>query len=208
MKAFLRRLIDDGVLDYAALVLRYYHKLGLEEREAVALIKLNNLLEERKRIIKPGKFAKMLSLSASQTEELLNGLMNKGYLTITLVKRDDGKEMETFNVDYILAKVANHLKKELEKEEENVLGRIVSHLEEVLEKPLSSLDFELVKRWVHEEGYSEKMVREAANTALEQNRLSVKAIDRILLSAVKDLPADKPRKNKEALKDFHKLWEE
>ncbi len=208
MKAFLRRLIDDGVLDYDALVLRYYHKLGLGEKEAVALIKLNSLLEERKRVIKAEKFANMLSLSARETEELLNDLMNKGYLTITLVKREDGKEMETFNVDYILAKVANHLKKKFEKEDENVLGRIVSHLEEVLEKPLTSLDFELVKQWVHEEGYSEKMIREAANTALAQNRLSVKSIDRILLSAVKDLPANKPRKNKAALKDFHKLWEE
>ncbi len=208
MKAYLRRLIDDGVLDYDALVLRYYHKFGLDEKEAVALIKLNRLLEERKRIIKSEKFAKMLSLSASETEELLNGLMNKGYLTITLVKRDDGKEMETFNVDHILAKVVNHLKKQLEKEDETALGRIVSRLEEVLEKPLSSLDYELVRQWVHEEGYSETMIREAANTALQQNRLSVKAIDRILLSAVKDLPAGKPRKNKEALKDFHKLWEE
>ena len=208
MKTFLRKLIDDGVLDYDALVLRYYHKFGLSEKEAVALIKLNSLLEERKRIIKAEKFAKMLSLSARQTEELLNGLMNKGYLAITLVKREDGREMETFNVDYILAKVANHLKKKLEKEDENVMGRIVSHLEEVLEKPLSSIDFELVKQWVHEEGYSEKMIREAASTALAQKRPSVKSIDRILLSAIKDLPTERPKKNKEALKDFHKLWEE
>ncbi len=205
-KNVLKTLIDKGVLDYQALVLAYYHHFKLTEREAVALIKLHQLLQEKQRVIKPKKFAEWLSISPKEAENLLERLMNKGYLTITLVENEDGRETETFDVDYFLTKVIQHIEDKRASEKEDSLSQTVAFLEDALQKPLSALDIEWVKRWVYEENYPYEMIEKATLQALKRDRFSFKYIDHLLY---KQLDVDPPkRKNKDALKDFHKLWEE
>ncbi len=206
MKAILKRLIDDGVLSYASLVLKYYHKLGLSETEAMALIKLHTLLQEQERIIKPKKFSKWLSLTPKKTEAVLDSLMDKGYLDITLAETEDGKETETFNVDYLLSKVIHHIKNDKAKQASNI-GEWVAYLEDAFNKPLTQLDSELVKKWLEEDGYSFDMLKDATLKALKYKRSSIKTVDSIL-SKQSQNQNKVPTKNPEALKEFYKLWDE
>jgi len=208
LKSVLKTLIKEGILDYKALVLKYYHKFDLSEQEAIALIKLNTLLEEKQRIIKPSKFAQWLSLSCKETEELLNGLMAKGYLNITLVEAENGKETETFTIDYFLTKVISHLQRAGEEASDDDIAKVVSYLENTLQKPLNALDLELVKKWIHDEEYSMSMIEDATMNALKRKRTSLKYIDHLLLNQLQDVSSSTRPKNEDALKDFHKLWEE
>ncbi len=208
MKHILKEFIDAGVLDFQALVLKYYHKLDLNDREAVALMKLHALLQENEQIIKPKQFSKWLAASPNETEALLNSLMSKGYLTILLTEDEDGKEFETFNVDFFLTKVVEYLKEKLSGQKEETLQDIVSYLEDMLKKPLNQMDLELVKQWVYDEHYPFELIKDATHQALERKYPSVKHIDHILLNDLGEKSEKKPTKNKEALKEFHKLWDE
>ena len=179
MRHILKKLIDDNVLDFKGLVLKYYHKFDLNEREAIALIKLHTLLEEKQQIIKPKKFAQWLATSPAETEKILNNLITKGYLNIHLYEDDDGKERESFNVDYFLIKVVEHLKH----------------------------DYETVKQWIFEEEFDIDMIKDATYQAFENKQPSLRQIDHILVNQLKDAEK-KPASNKDALKDFHRIWEE
>ena len=201
------RLIDDGVLDFSALVLRYYHKFDLTETEAMALIKLRRLLQEKEGIIKPKKFSRWISLSPEKTEAVLDSLMDKGYLDITLTTNEEGKETETFNVDYFLSKVIHHIQSEQSKAKGTQTASWVEFLESSLNKPLTQLDMELVKKWIEEDGYSYDMLKEATLTALKYKNPTLRVIDKHLQKSEASIRKS-PEKNPEALKEFYKLWDE
>lgn len=207
MKQVLKRLIEDGVVDFSAIVLKYYHKFELTETEAMALIKLHRLLQEKEGIIKPKKFSQWLSLPPKKTEQVLDSLVDKGYLDITLTTNEEGKETETFNVDYFLSKVIHHIQNDQSRAEGSKTAEWVEFIETSLNRPLSQLDMELVKKWIEEDGYSFDMLKEATLIALKYKNPTVKVIDKHLQKS-ETSPKEEPKKNPEALKEFYKLWDE
>lgn len=207
MKRILKHLIDERVIDFQALVLKYYTKLKLSEKEAIALIKLQALIEEHEQVIKPARFSKWMNLSEKETEELLNQLIEKGLLDIGLVKQADGKETEAFNIDYFITKIVKILEKETKRYDQDIHYQYVSFLEDSLQKPLNPLEVEIVSKWIHDEEYPLDLVKEATLDALKKNNPSVRLIDQLLLNEVDDIKI-KPQRQKNVLKDFHSLWDE
>ena len=207
MKHVLKTLIEDGVLSFSDLVLKYYHKFDLSDREAIALIKLHALIEEKERVIRPEQFSKWLSASPKQTENILNSLITKGYLSITLKEDEDGKEYETFDVDFFLNKVAKHFKEKLNERSEDDLENIVEYLEDMFQKPLTQMDMETVQSWIYEESYDETLIKDAVKQVVTYKNPTIKSVDRVLLNRLKDTKKT-PERNTEALKEFHKLWDE
>ncbi len=207
MHQILKTLIDEGILDFKALVFKYYHKFKLSETEAMVLIKLHKLLQEKQQIIKPKVFAKWVSVSPKETETILNNLVSKGYLTIHLYEDEDGKETETFNIDYFMVKVVNHLSKEKQSKNDDLVGKVVDFLEDMFNKPLSQLDFETIHHWIHDEGYAFEMIKDATYKAFENKYPSMRQIDRHLVDQMKNI-GKTTQLNKASLKEFHKLWEE
>ncbi len=206
MKYLLKTLIEEGVLDYKDLVFKYYHKFNLSEAEAVALIKLNELLKEHEGIINPKKFSKWMSMDIKATETLLESLMTKGYLRIKLIETDAGKEKETFDIDFFISKVIDHIQKKRADQNKGETHRWVEFIEDSLQKPLTPLDMEIVGKWLDEDQYTFEMVKEATLDVLKRKYTSVKAIDQALLKQLEKVKA--PPKKKEVLKEFHKLWDE
>ncbi len=207
MKDVLKKLIEDNVMSFSSLVLKYYHKFDLTEREAIALIKLHTLLEEGERIIKPQQFSKWLATSPKETEDILNSLINKGYLTIRLDEDEKGKQCETFDVDFFLNKITNHLQKKQNETQENVFASTIDYLESMFQKPLTQMEMEIVQDWLQNETYSETMIKDAVKKVITYNNPSIKQVDHILINQLKDTKKH-PKKNVDALKEFHKLWEE
>ncbi len=207
MDKLLKKLIDDGALRYRDLVLAYYHKFGLSESEAMALIKLHTLLEEKQGVIKPEKFAKWLSLDVTETRQLLESLMEKGYLQITLRHCGNGKEQETFDVDHFLHKVTDHYNQAYAHEKAGTQHEWIAFLEDTLQHPLTPLDVDLVGAWIDKDHYSFEMVKEATFDALKRQHPSIRMIDRMLLKKVENVKTA-PKRKKDMLKEFHALWDE
>ena len=206
MKRVLKALIDANVLDYSALVLTYYHKLGLSALEAMALIRLQALLAKHDGLIKPKQFSKWLGLDEKSTEAVLASLMSKGYLRMQLVKTESGKEKETFDIDLLLTKVIDYIDQTRHNEAVDTMNALIQYIEDTLQKPLSRLDIEFVSKWIDEDSYTIEMIKEATLEALKVNNPSMKVIDKNLLKRVDDIKPS-PRK-KEVLKEFLSLWDE
>lgn len=207
MKQLLEKLIEDKALNYQALVLKYYHKLGLNEVEAVLLIRLQSLIEKDIGLIKPKLLAKTLSLSETDTESLLNQLIEKGFLTIELIEAADGKSQEVFRTDYFLSALTLYLNRKNSDDDKHIHYAYVDALESILQKPLSPIDIEIVSKWIHDDAYDLDMVKAAALSALKKPNPTVRMIDRLLFNEVKPVQV-KPTRKKDVLKEFHKLWDE
>ena len=206
MQKILKQLVSEKIIDYDRLVLRYYHKLKLTEIEAIALIKLHDLLQDKQEIIDPKKFSKWLSISPSETAEILESLMSKGYLKIKLITTPAGKEKETFNIDFFLSKDVDLIEKKHDNYKETQTHKWVEYLEDSLQKPLTHLDVEMITHWIEEDQYTFEMVKEATLDALKRKHPSVRLIDQYLLKQL-DKVKTSPKK-KDVLKEFHALWDE
>ncbi|MFP4286895.1 MAG: DnaD domain protein [Candidatus Izemoplasmataceae bacterium] len=205
MKQLLKQLIDEKIVDYNMLVLKYYHHFDLSEKEAIALMKLNSLLQKKQEVIKPEKFQKWLSLDKKETEALLMSLMNKGYLKIKLIDHL-GKSQETFDIDFFLTKIIDLFNKKHDETMLSITQEYVSFLEDALQTSLSPLDIEIITKWIDEDHYSLNLVKEATLKALKFKYPNVKKIDSLLLEITKE-PNDQPEK-KDVLKEFYSLWDE
>ncbi|MFW6319149.1 MAG: DnaD domain protein [Bacillota bacterium] len=206
MKYMLKELIDEHIISYERLVLKYYHKFNLTEQEAIALIKLHTLLDEEEAIINPKKFSKWLSTQVKETEAILDSLMTKGYLKIKLITMEDDKEKEVFDIDFFLSKVVDYLEKKASETHATVTYEWVQYLEDSLQKSLTPLDIEIITSWIENDKYSFEMVKEATLEALKHKNPSVRLIDQKLLHQLESIKIN-PKK-KDVLKEFHALWDE
>ncbi len=207
----MKSLIKKNIVDFSELVLNNYHKVGLDETDAVILIKLNYLQNRQITFIHPKKLANMLSISPTTTARRLNNLIERKYITVTLIKNGNGKETESFSLDNLIEMIvkADFEEKISESTEENnsVISRLVNMFETEFRKPLSVLDIQTLTKWLNEDEYTFDEIKNALYDASKQRKLTIKYVDKILLS--KDAEEDVERYNQTTLiKDIKKIWQE
>jgi len=207
----IKSLIRKNIVDFSELVLNNYFKIGLDETDAIIIIKLNYLLNRQITFIHPKKLSNMLSISPATTSKRLNNLIEKGYVKMELVKNGNGKETETFNLDYVVERIlkADFEEKSMETSEENknVESRLVNMFETEFRKPLSVLDIQTISKWLSEDNYTYEDIKNALFEASKARKLTIKYVDGILLN--KDNEEPKRKYNQTTLiKDLKKIWQE
>ena len=90
----MKSMIQKNIVDFSELVLNNYHKIGLDETDAIIIIKLSYLLKRQITFIHPKKLSNMLSISPSTTSKRLNNLMDKGYVKMELIKNANEKKQK------------------------------------------------------------------------------------------------------------------
>lgn len=210
-KEYILNLMKKNIVDFNELVLNNYYKMGLDETEAIIIIKLYSLLKRNITFINPERLSKILSISKVKTSNRLESLIEKGYIQMDLVTLENGKETESFNLDYFIEKVllneldqAKGKKKENNKADEGILAEM---LELEMKKPLSVLDIQIITKWLKEDSYSFDQIEDALFKAVKSNKVTMKYIDNILLKSLEEKPVYK-REKKSVMKDFSKLWKE
>ncbi|MCF7926829.1 MAG: DnaD domain protein [Candidatus Izimaplasma sp.] len=206
----MKQLIKKNIIDFSELVLNNYYKLGLDETDAIIIIKLHKLLKRNITFIHPKKLSKMLSITSQTTNKRLDKLMDKGFIKIELIKSPSGKETESFNLDLIIEKI---IKKDFEEktqeslsQEENIQGKLVDLFETEFRKPLSPLDIQVISKWLQEDKYTYEQIKDALFQASKANKLSINYVDAILLRTNKD--DDETYNRTTLLKDLKKIWTE
>lgn len=210
-KEYILDLMKKNIVDFNELVLNNYYKMGLDETEAIILIKLHSLLKRGITFINPDRLSKILSISKTKTSNRLESLIENGYIHIDLIKLPNGKESEMFNLDFFIEKVilneldiVNGKKLENNKASEGVLADM---LEQEMKKPLSVLDIQIITKWLNEDSYTFDQIEDALFKAVKSNKVTMKYIDNILLKSLDEKPVYK-REKKSVMKDFSKLWKE
>ncbi len=206
----MKDLIKKNIVDFSELVLNNYYKLGLNETDAVIIIKLNYLLGANKTYISPKELSETLSISAQTTSKRLNSLVERGFIKLKLVKNGKGKQTETFNLDLLIERIlkSDYEEKEVDKIEKNktLEGKLVKLFEEEFKKPLSVLDIQTITKWLNEDKYTYELIKDALFESIRSRKLNIKYVDGILLKA--EIKAE-PKKYKKTtnIKDLKKIWE-
>lgn len=207
----IKRYINNNTIDFTELILNNYYKLGIDETDAVIIIKLQYLLNNNKTFISSSKLSKMLSISTQTTSKRLKSLIEKGYIQMEIVEKKNGKQTESFNLDYLIERIlisgsfeSNERKI---KDNHTLESKLVTLFEEELKKPLSVLDIQTLTKWLNEDKYTFEDIKDALFDAVRSRKLTIKYVDGILLK--KDEKVENRTYKKTAkLSNLKKIWEE
>jgi len=216
--AIIKRLIDEDIIDFDKLILKNYKQIGLSEIEAFLLIELNNQKKTGETFISPTKLVKRLTIPEDKLITLLDGLMQRKYIVIRLVKVD-GKEKEDFSFENTIVKIINIYKSKIQLEitdSQNIFDtveeEIVDLLENQFQKQLKPLEIELIQKWVSEDNYSLAEIKRAILDAVKSNKSSISYVDGVLLKRTHNTKKASKKKltpgKSEALKAFYESWEQ
>jgi len=178
-------LIKNDIIQVDKLIIDKYHRLGLDEVDAIILIRLNDLLKKGKRMLSVEEIAPSMKINEEELGRRIVDLVTKGFITLELSSID---AKEIFSLDETYRRLSYLIDADNKNyNDTQVNERIkatVSLLEKELKKLLSPLELEMVSRW-YQEGYQDEEIQEAILKALKNKNRSVAYIDRSLSSEKK-----------------------
>ena len=179
----LKHLIQKGYVNVNKLLLENYHHFGLSEVEFVVLLKLFEMLKNNQVTISVTQLSKKMSMSVNECSNVLNGLFNRGLLTIDLETNKQGKTKESFNLDecikFIETYFLNEIKSEELSENEDNIKEVISLLEETFKRSLTPAELQMVVEWI-KRGESIQNIKQALALAVGASKLNIKYIDSCL----------------------------
>lgn len=207
----MKSMIKKNIIDFTELVLNNYYKIGLDETDAIIIIKLHYLLNKQITFIHPRKLSNMLTISPTTTAKRLNNLIERNYVSVSLVKNGNGKETESFNLDNVIELIVKadfeEKVQENSQESSNIVTQLVSLFETEFRKPLSVLDIQTITKWLNDDEYTFDEIKNALFEASKLRKLTIKYVDKILLSKDQEEEVDKYNQTT-LIQDIKKIWQE
>lgn len=175
-------LFKSGLADFNKVLLEKYSLIGLDEVDAIVLIKLKSLLDSQTKIdekIIVNNLVKSMSISKAEIEKRLVNLIVNQYINVSII---DGKE--TYALEDLYKRLGNVLEhedinKELN-EEETLIQKVTSFIEKEMAMPIKPIELQVIKHWIDVDKYSFSEIKEATLESLKLKKRSVKYIDAIL----------------------------
>jgi DNA replication protein len=175
-------LIKNDIIQFDKLIIDKYHRLGLDEVDAIILIRLNDLLKRGKRLLSVEEIAPSMKIKEEELGRRIVDLVTKGFITLELSSID---AKEIFSLDETYRRLSYLLDADRKTVNDSQLNEkikaTVNLLEKEMKKLLSPLELEMVSRW-YQEDYQDEEIQEAILKALKNKNRSVAYIDRALSS--------------------------
>ena len=188
----LKYLIQKGYVNVNKLFLENYSNFGLNEIELVVLLKLFEMLKNNQVTISVSSLAKKTSLSTTECSNVLNGLFNRGLVSIDLENTKQGKTKESFNLDecikFIETYFSNEIKSKNISDNEDIITQITSLVEQTLKRGLTPLELQIIVEW-GQNGETLQNVQKALAMAVSAGKTNLKYVDSCLV-AIKNKASD------------------
>ena len=177
-------------------LLTNYSKLNITAEELIILIYLmdkgNNMIYDI------NLFVKELSLNKRKVIELINNLVEKNILNITINKNSDNVSEEYLNLDMLYRKITNIiLDKELSSSTNN--EDLFTIFEKEFGRTISPTEYEKINSWLNED-IDKTLIVEALKEAVYNSTTSLRYIETILYSWKKKGIKTKEDVNKERIR--------
>lgn len=177
-------------------LLTNYSKLNITAEELIVLIYLmdkgNNMIYDI------NLFVKELSLNKRKVIELINNLVEKNILNITINKNIDNVSEEYLNLDMLYRKITNIiLDKELPSSTNN--EDLFTIFEKEFGRTISPTEYEKINSWLNED-IDKTLIVEALKEAVYNSTTSLRYIETILYSWKKKGIKTKEDVNKERIR--------
>lgn len=177
-------------------LLTNYSKLNITAEELIVLIYLmdkgNNIIYDI------NLFVKELSFTKRKVIELINNLVEKNILNITINKNSDNVSEEYLNLDMLYRKITNIiLNKELPSSTNN--EDLFTIFEKEFGRTISPTEYEKINSWLNED-IDKTLIVEALKEAVYNSTTSLRYIETILYSWKKKDIKTKEDVNKERIR--------
>lgn len=177
-------------------LLTNYSKLNITAEELIVLIYLmdkgNNIIYDI------NLFVKELNLTKRKVIELINNLVEKNILNITINKNIDNVSEEYLNLDMLYRKITNIiLDKELPSSTNN--EDLFTIFEKEFGRTISPTEYEKINSWLNED-IDKTLIVEALKEAVYNSTTSLRYIETILYSWKKKGIKNKEDVNKERIR--------
>lgn len=191
------RLIDifkNGNIVVPLYLLKNYKELNLEMDEFIFLMYLYNLGD--KFLFDPNKFSNDLGIDTTSIMNYIGILTDKGLIRVEVLKNDRNVMEEIVSLDSFYDKLACLTVGEVTKESDVVDSNIFELIEKEFGRTLNSNEYEIIKAWL-DNNYSEELIKESLNEAVNNNVSSIRYMDKILYEWGK--------KGIKSVEDVHKM---
>lgn len=152
-------------------------KFSLSLEEFIFLIYLMNLGERI--VFNPEKLGNDLNLSLEEVMTFSDDLSEKGLVNLDVIKNEKGIREEYLILDRFYEKISQILIDEFNEEEPVVNKTIYEKIEEGFARPLTSIEYEIIKSWL-ESGVSEDLVSVALKETVFNGVTNLRYMDKIL----------------------------
>jgi len=181
-----KKLIDDDMLDYNAIMMKYYKKLNITEKEIFVLSSLIRQEAKGNRNFNPSRIKQKIMLSQEDFYEALETLTEKGYIDIKMEYNTKTlKDGEVFYLDNLYKNIVNlylgFVKKENEKKADSFNEVIANFFEELYKIQMSPLDIDIIKRWGEEKQFSIDDIKTEMINASKLGKASLRYVDQSLI---------------------------
>lgn len=180
MKQFYE-LIKSNIIEFDRLLLEKYAALDLNETETILLIKLHQM--SKKSVLMPSvrEISTMMRIGEDQVSDYIYNLLEKGFIDLV---QHAHQQREVYDFDQTYQRLSLLLENDQEKIQtmanDHIVKKIAKLLEREWRKTLSTLELEIIVRWIEEKEYTYEAIEEAVLKGLKQNQTSIKYVDKIL----------------------------
>ena len=191
------RLIDifkNGNIVVPLYLLKNYKELNLEMDEFIFLMYLYNLGD--KFLFDPNKFSNDLGIDTTSIMNYIRILTDKGLIRVEVLKNDRNVMEEIVSLASFYDKLTCLTVGEVTKESDVVDSNIFELIEKEFGRTLNSNEYEIIKAWL-DNNYSEELIKESLNEAVNNNVSSIRYMDKILYEWGK--------KGIKSVEDVHKM---
>lgn len=158
------------------ILLNNYLRLNITAEELIILIYIMDIGDNI--IYNPDLFVKELGMSKNHVMELINNLIEKKVLAITINKNKNNISEEYLTLDLLYRKITNIiLDKELPSTTNN--NDVFSIFEKEFGRTLSPIEYEKINSWLNED-MDKSLIIEALKEAIYNNVTSLRYIETIL----------------------------
>lgn len=178
----LKKLYEEGFLDYKSLLINKYNNLGITEVDLIILIKMLDLYKINKKV-RTSKIASETGFSKSRVEESLDNLVTKGLYNLDFVENDRGMNDEVINFDPLFDKLELIFSSISDIEVEDSLKDVISSYESEVFRPITPQEYNTFLDWLKNDHFKDTEIIWAIKKASDSKRVNLNYIEKLIIGS-------------------------
>ena len=178
-----------AAVDFNYLLLDYYKKLKISEKELAVILMIYHLQQKNNTLITNEMLALKMSMDAKEIDQVFSRLLERGYISF---EETPSGEIYT-SIDFLVEKLYEYFTKEIVKDNSNPVSKDmeakINHLydefEKAFKRSLFPAEIDRIDEWIRS-GYSVEIIEYALKDSVMKNEISIRLIDRNLKNLKKE----------------------
>ncbi|MCV3763553.1 DnaD domain protein [Companilactobacillus farciminis] len=177
--------VDSGSTNINNLILKNFHKLGMNERDLVVYLSLSMYAQKGNTFPMAQDLANDTGMDEATIYTIIQGLIKLGIIELKTVI-DHHQQRDIYSLTPIFYRLKNLLQQEKLADKQD---KLMSDTEELFKKievefgrPISPIEQEQIHQWIDDDHYSIELIDLALKEAVLNQAYSLKYMDRILIS--------------------------